>query len=310
MLHIDDRMIEDAVTAQAAQEVLHAAFLDFGRGSAAMQRRVRTEAGGVKLSTLGAVIPGQGVAGAKVYTTIKGQFQFVILLFSAADGRPLATCDAGALTRKRTAACTVLAAGALASPRSSMLGLFGAGTQGVEHAAQLSARFALEAILVNDPYAPPEVLERIGQRCGVPARMAAPAEIAAQADIVVTASRSTTPLFAGRALRAGAFVGAIGSSLPHTRELDDEALRRARAVVVEWREQTLSEAGDLVLAAPDTGLDAKVVELADVLAGRTAVRQADEDIVIYKSVGVGLEDVALAGYAYRRLAAERGWPAP
>ncbi|CPK53245.1 ornithine cyclodeaminase [Bordetella pertussis] len=80
--------------------------------------------------------------------------------------------------------------------------------------------------------------------------------------------------------------------------------------MVEWREQTLSEAGDLVLAAPDTGLDAKVVELADVLAGRAAARQADEDIVIYKSVGVGLEDVALAGYAYRRLAAQRGWPAP
>ncbi|CFP17033.1 ornithine cyclodeaminase [Bordetella pertussis] len=59
-----------------------------------------------------------------------------------------------------------------------------------------------------------------------------------------------------------------------------------------------------------TGLDAKVVELADVLAGRAAARQADEDIVIYKSVGVGLEDVALAGYAYRRLAAQRGWPAP
>ncbi|WP_050836104.1 ornithine cyclodeaminase, partial [Bordetella pertussis] len=205
---------------------------------------------------------------------------------------------------------TVLAAGALARPRSSVLGLFGAGTQGAEHAAQLSARFALEAILVHDPYASPEILERIGRRCGVPARMAAPADIAAQADIVVTATRSTTPLFAGQALRAGAFVGAIGSSLPHTRELDDEALRRARAVVVEWREQTLSEAGDLVLAAPDTGLDAKVVELADVLAGRAAARQADEDIVIYKSVGVGLEDVALAGYAYRRLAAQRGWPAP
>lgn len=210
MLHIDDAMIEDAVTPQAAQEVLHAAFLDFGRGSAAMQRRVRTEAGGVKLSTLGAVIPGQGVAGAKVYTTIKGQFQFVILLFSAADGRPLATCDAGTLTRKRTAACTVLAAGALARPRSSVLGLFGAGTQGAEHAAQLSARFALEAILVHDPYASPEILERIGRRCGVPARMAAPADIAAQADIVVTATRSTTPLFAGQALRAGAFVGRSG----------------------------------------------------------------------------------------------------
>ncbi|HEY9222825.1 MAG TPA: ornithine cyclodeaminase family protein, partial [Variovorax sp.] len=114
MQHISDAMIDALVTPADAQAVLRDAFVHFDEGTAAMQERIRTEAGGVKLSTLGAVIPGQGVAGAKVYTTIKGQFSFVILLFSTEDGRPLASFDAGAITRLRTAACSVLAARHLA----------------------------------------------------------------------------------------------------------------------------------------------------------------------------------------------------
>src|SRR5690606_1112083 len=153
MLHISDEMVNAVVTAPDAQEVLLAAFLGYADGRAAMQKRIRTEADGVKLSTLGAVIPGQEVAGAKVYTTINGQFSFVILLFSARDGRPLATFDAAALTRIRTAACTVLLAKKLARRSTTTMGLFGAGVQGFEHAIQLTREFGLKRILVCDPYA-------------------------------------------------------------------------------------------------------------------------------------------------------------
>ncbi|OZI47364.1 ornithine cyclodeaminase [Bordetella genomosp. 5] len=309
MKHLSDAMIEAVLTPEDAQATLADAFGAFGKGEAAMQRRVRTDAAGVKLSTLGAVIPGQGVVGAKVYTTIAGQFEFVILLFSARDGRPLATLDAAALTRRRTAACTVLAAGKLAPAAPRVLGLFGAGTQGREHVAQLCARFAFEQVLVNDPHAPAGLADTLARQCGVPVALAEPRALAAQADVLVTASRATTPLFAGDALKAGAFVAAIGSSLPTTRELDDRALMRARAIVVEWREQTLTEAGDLVLADPRCGVADKLVQLDAVLAG-AAVRQSPEDIVIYKSVGVGLEDIALAGLAYRRAAEREGWPLP
>lgn len=306
MLHITDDMIDAAVTAQAAQTVLRQAFESFGNGQAAMQRRERTDAAGVKLSTLGAVIPEQGVVGAKVYTTIKGQFNFVILLFSARDGRPLATMAAGALTRKRTAACTVLAATCLGPKNAQVLGLFGAGTQGREHAAQLSRAFSLKQILVNDPYAPPDLVDTLSQACQVPVALADAEHVVSQADLLITASRSTTPLFSGAQIKPGAFVGAIGSSLPHTRELDDAALQRARHVVVEWRAQSLTEAGDLVMAGPGVLPDEKIVELADVLLGRAGQRQHATDINIYKSVGVGLEDIALAGHAYQVIAQQQG----
>ncbi|MCO4888383.1 ornithine cyclodeaminase family protein [Cupriavidus sp. WGtm5] len=304
MQHITDAMIDAHVTPEAALAVMASAFSSFGRGDAAMQARIRTEAGGVKLSTLGAVIPQQGVAGAKVYTTINGQFSFVILIFSSEDGRPLASLDAGAITRLRTAACTTLAAQRLARAGARTLALFGAGTQGAQHARQLSATLGLGRILVSDPHADAGMPQRLSAQCGIPVVLAEPDAAVAEADIIVTASRATTPLFAGAAIRPGAFVAAIGSSLPHTRELDDTALRRAAAVVVEWRPQSTREAGDIVLAGPGALPPEKIVELADVVTGKVSPRQRDDDIVIYKSVGVGLEDVALAGYAWSRIAVE------
>ncbi|QHI98592.1 ornithine cyclodeaminase family protein [Xylophilus rhododendri] len=303
MQHITDTMIDAAVSPADAQHVLQDALERLGRGEAAMQERIRTEAGGVKLSTLGAVIPGQHVAGAKVYTTIAGQFNFVILLFSTETGAPLASFDAGAITRLRTAACSVIAARHLARPASRRLGLLGCGVQGQAHAVQMAAAYPLERIRVFDPHVAPATLAALQQRCGVAIEHAATADAAIEeADIVVTASRATEPLFAGSALPEGCFVAAIGSSLPHTRELDDTALRRASLIAIEWKQQTLREAGDLVRAAPDALLpEGKIVELADLVCGKVPGRQRDSDITLYKSVGIGLQDVALAGLAYSRI---------
>ncbi|WP_064573996.1 ornithine cyclodeaminase family protein [Cupriavidus gilardii] len=303
MQHITDEMVDRHVAPDDVQRIMLDAFRSFGQGRAAMQQRIRTEAGGVKLSTLGAVIPDQGVAGAKVYTTIDGQFSFVILLFSTEDGRPLASFDAGAITRLRTAACTVVAARHLARPDARTLALFGAGTQGAAHARQLSAALPLERILLCDPYAPADLPERLSRSCGIPVLVTENEAAVREADIVVTASRSTTPLFSGESIKPGAFVAAIGSSLPHTRELDDVALSRASAVVVEWKPQSTREAGDIVMAGQGVLPESKLIELADVVLERAQPRRSDDDIVIYKSVGVGLEDVALAGLAWQRVQA-------
>lgn len=301
MQHITDAIVDATITPEDAQVVLQDAFERFGRSEAAMQERVRTEAQGIKLSTLGAVIPGQQVAGAKVYTTIQGQFTFVILLFSTEDGRALASFDAGAITRLRTAACSVIAARRLARADAKRLALFGAGVQGRMHAVQMAGAFALEEIRVFDPYAPVDLVPQLEAACGTAVRLATPEEAVAGADIVVTASRSTTPLFGGDQLAPGSFVAAIGSSLPHTRELDDRALERASCIAVEWRPQTLREAGDLVLAAPGLVRDDQLVELGELLTGVHPGRRHADEITLYKSVGVGLEDIALAGLVWKRL---------
>jgi ornithine cyclodeaminase len=302
MLHITDSMLDAAVGPADAQQALLEALRSFGSGRGAMQERIRTEAGGVKISTMGAVLPDQGFAGAKVYTTIKGRFDFVILLFSAQDGRPLASLEANAITRLRTAACSVIAARHLARPDARRLAVFGAGVQGRAHAQQFSRAFDLQEIRVVDPYAPADAAAQLEAECGVRVRMTDAATAMADADIVVTASRSTTPLFDGAALAPGTFVAAIGSSLPHTRELDDTALRRASRIVLDWAPQTLREAGDLQQAAPGCLAPEKMADLADLVCGSKRGRTRADEITIYKAVGVGLQDVALAGLAYRRLA--------
>ena len=302
MLHITDDMVAEAVGASDAEAVLTDAFRLFGVGAAAMQERIRTEAEGIKLSTLGAVIPGQDVVGAKVYSTIAGQFSFALVLFSATDGRLLATLEANAITRLRTAACSVIAARYLARPDAKRLAIFGAGVQGNAHAAQLSATFSIEEILLCSRRGDPALADEIAAEAGRPARLVTAEEAVASADIIVTASRSTGPLFSGDGLRPGTFVAAVGSSLPTTRELDDAALARMSVVAVEWRTQSLREAGDLVLADPAVLPPQKIVELGELVTGARQGRSDATEITLYKSVGVGLEDIAVAGLAYRRIA--------
>lgn len=300
MLHLTDSQLHMLLDAPAVQEVLEQAFIEFGQGQAAQQRRVRTQVGDTRLSTLGAVIPGQQVAGAKIYTTVHGKFNFVIVLFDARSGQTLATLDAGAITQWRTAACSVLAAQRGADPQSHTLGVLGLGAQGTAHVQQFCQAFDLRRVLVWSPNVDQERCRKLELDCGVPVLVMRPEEIAVQADILVTASRSREPLFDGRTLKPGCFVAAVGSSLPTARELDDVCLQRAGKIIVEWGEQTLLEAGDLIQAAADCSIQGKVCELSDWLQLDRGQGYDVQGICVYKSVGVAIEDIAVAGLAYRR----------
>lgn len=282
MKHLTDADVERALAGADIEGALRSAFIDLALGRAAQQARMRTEAGGVKLSTLGAVVPSQGVVGAKVYTTIAGRFDFVIVLFSTHDGRPIATLEANAITRRRTAAVSLLAARAAAPHVVSSIVVFGTGVQAQAHADAFSKAF------------PQARLRMIGR-----ARMGEARAALAEAQVVVTATRAAEPLFDGAWLAPGTFVAAVGSSRPDARELDDTAFARAAGVIVEWKAQAFAEAGDLLELAPRVRDKLQVLELGDVLAGHAPGRRAREDIVIFKSVGVGIEDVTVAGLACR-----------
>jgi len=251
------------------------------------------------------VVPDQDVAGAKVYTTIDGAFTFAIVLFSTKTGALLATFDANAITRLRTAASSVIAARHLARPESRTLAVFGVGVQGWAHAEQFAEAFPIARILLVSQRNQPEIAAAVEAKTGVPTALATPAEALAAADIVVTASRSKTPLFRGEDIRPGTFIAAVGSSLSTSRELDDTALARAAAIAIEWREQSLKEAGELVQAAPGIVDPAKIVELGELVSDKVPGRTSSDAITLYKSVGVGIEDIAVAGLAWRRIAHHR-----
>jgi ornithine cyclodeaminase len=303
MIHLTDDQIDRALGGADVTGTLERAFAALATGEAALQERIRTEAGPVKLSTMGGVWPGEGYVGAKIYTTIAGRFDFVIVLFSAETGRPLATLEANALTRWRTAAVSALAARHGANPGASRLALFGTGVQAFAHARAFASEFDLEDVRVVSRAGGEAFAARLKAELGLAARPADAKAALSGADLVVTTTRSPTPLFAGGIVEPGAFVAAVGSSKPDTREIDDALIARASAVVVEWKAQALREAGDLVLADPALLAKVPVLELGAVVAGNAAARRDPADIVIFKSVGVGLEDVAVAGLAWRRATA-------
>jgi ornithine cyclodeaminase len=301
------RLVSDAeVRANAdpdeAEAAIERAFRAHGDGTAALQGRQRIVAGPTKLSTMAAILPEDGIAGAKVYTTIGGQFRFLMLLFDAVSGEPLACMAADAFTELRTAAVTTVVARALADPRSQVLAVFGTGVQARSHVRALARRFPIVEIRVVSRGDASDFCAAAQAATGLPVVQADAETAIAGAHLIVTATRAKTPLFDGHGLSPGAFVAAVGSTLPDAAELDATTFLRAASVVVEWAPQALAEAGDLLLAVSAGAFDRKrVVEVAAALADPALARPDADSIVVFKSVGIALEDVAVAGAVWRRL---------
>ncbi|WP_269531515.1 ornithine cyclodeaminase family protein [Chitinimonas sp. BJYL2] len=304
------RLITDADVARVlnlpdAIAALHAAFTQFGEGAGAVLARNRATAShagaSVTISAMGAALPASDVVGTKVYPTVNGQFEFVINLFSAATGAPLATLAANELTRQRTAATTAVAARALVRPAAQVLAIFGAGTQARAHAEALLLVHPFSRVLVCARSGGEAFAAELQARTGVPVNAVSAATAASTADVIVTCTRASEPLFEGGLVKPGTLVCAVGSSKPVARELDDTLLSQAGRIVVEWLPAAQSEAGEFVRAGAGVIDPAKVVELGTLLA-QPAVAD-DQAIVVYKSVGIGLEDIALAKLVYDRLQA-------
>lgn len=298
MRHFSDRELEGSIGVGEAREVIERAFRDFACGRAAMQGRIRTEAGKTKLSTMGAVLPGEGFAGAKAYTTINGQFTFVILLFAADDGHVLATFDASVLTKLRTAAVSALAAKHLARADSKTLAVFGTGVQALAHVPALADVLPIESVHVVSRGDASAFVASIERMCKLETKQASAEAALAHADVIVTATRSSQPLFDGAAVPPGAFIAAVGATRPEVRELDAATITRCGSIAVEWKEQARLEAGDLIQAKVDWS---RVAELGDIVAGKAPGRSSPDEIMLFKSVGVGIEDIAIAGLAYKKL---------
>lgn len=301
---ITDADVAQLVTMREAIFAMTAAFEQFGNGAGSIAPRVRASAehnGATStISMLGAALPAAGVLGAKVYATVGGRFNFAILLFSARTGEALAAIEANEITRLRTAAATSVALKHLARRDAALLAIFGTGVQARAHAEALLLTHPFQEVWVTSGSDAAGLAHFIETEFGVPARAADAESASRAADVIVTCTRSTEPLFDGDWVKPGAFVAAIGASKPSARELDDTLLARADLIVVEWLPAAQSEAGEFVRAAPGTIDPQRVVELGKLLVHGTPYTRRQQDIVIYKSVGVGLEDVALANLVWQR----------
>jgi ornithine cyclodeaminase len=302
---ITDAEVAEVITMRDAVAAMAAAFEQFGNGAGSIAPRVRAAAEhdgrATAIATMGAALPAAGVVGAKVYATVNGQFNFVIVLFSSLTGEALATIEANEITKYRTAAASAVALQRLAARNAATLAIFGTGVQARAHAEAFLLSHPFERVLVAGRAAAPEFANWVQTEFGVAATAVDAATAASGGDVICTATRAAEPLFDGALVRPGAFVAAVGSSKPAARELDDTLLARADLIVVEWLPAAQGEAGEFVRAAPGTIDPARVTELGKLLVKGTAFDRRPHDVIVYKSVGIGLEDVALANLVFERV---------
>jgi ornithine cyclodeaminase/alanine dehydrogenase-like protein (mu-crystallin family) len=223
-----------------------------------------------------------------------------VLLSDGETGQPRALLDASAVTAVRTAAVSAVATRALARDDAKELAILGAGVQARSHLEALPHVRGFERVRIWSRT--PEHARAVAAESELPAEVTESTEAAVSgADVVVTVTSSREPVVERSWLAPGAHVNAVGSSVPTARELDDATMTEA-ALFCDARESLFNEAGDYLLA----GLSEESIraELGEVLTGSAEGRRDDEELTVFKSLGLGVEDLAAAEHVYERARTE------
>ena len=211
----------------------------------------------------------------------------LIVLFRPETGEPLVVMDGRLITEMRTAAASAVATQRLARPEASVLGILGSGVQAKSHLEALRHVRTFNEVRVWSPRNASAFAKDHNVRATATAE-----EAVRGADVVVVATSATTPVLQGRWLSPGSHVNAVGATRPDWRELDDDLVSRAR-VYVDSREAAMKESGDVIAAREVVG------EVGEVVAGTKPGRSDAQEITLFKSCGVAVEDMASAALVYR-----------
>lgn len=304
-LFLDEKCVVGLVGMDDALEAIEQVFAAVGRGTVANVPRIRAPLKDGTLRITAAVLNDIGYYGVKVSSTtiFESAAGRVFSLYKAGTGELAAIVQVFALGALRTGAASGIATKYMARPEASVLGIIGTGRQ---------ARTQAEAICKVRPIREIRVFSRSPENrarfcddlAATGARIVAvdgAEQVVRGADVISTATTATAPVLLGGWLAPGAHVNAIGANYEYRRELDSEAVARAAVIATDDREQVRYEATDLAAPVADgvIGWD-RVTSLGDIVAGNIPGRTTDEDITLFKSLGVAFEDVALAARAYEK----------
>ncbi len=230
--------------------------------------------------------------------------QGLVLLFECEHGSPVAAVDASAITAIRTAAVSAVATRALAKEDAGDLAILGSGVQAASHLEAMRGVRCLRRIRVwsRNLESARHFAER--EESGEGPRIeavGAAREAVLGADLICTATAAKDPVLEGEWLSPGAHVNAVGACFATARELDTAAVVHSR-LYVDRRESALNEAGDFLIARQDgaIGEDHIVGEIGDVLLGLAPARGSAEEITLFKSLGLAVEDLAAAHHVWRK----------
>jgi len=305
-LFLTEADVQALLPMERALECVEASLQAQAAGRAANRARERIILPQCSLHYMAAALPDDQWLGMKIYTVAHGDLRFMVLLFDAESGRLLALMQADHLGRLRTGAASGVATKYMARRDASRVGMIGTGRQARTQLEAVAKVRKLTAAKVfgRDEQRRREFCQEMSARLRLAVEPAASAEEAVRfGEIVITASSARQPAVLGSWLEPGTHVNAIGANMADRRELDDTVLTRAAVIAVDSREQARIEAGDLIqgLSAAHAGRGWEgVVELHSIVAGASPGRRAEQDITLFKSVGIALWDVAVAGYIYRQ----------
>jgi len=301
-LYLTEDEVAGLLSPADALEAVEGSFRRLAAGEVENAPRRRTRWEGGFLAVMWAVDQKLGLAGLKSYAAGHEGASFVVLLFDLEGTKPVAVIEADKLGQLRTGAASGVAARHLARAGASSLGVIGCGWQARSQVACI--REALPGIDRVVAYCRTE--ERLREFCRETGAEAGESNSdAAAQDVVVTVTTSRDPVLRGEWLRPGALVCAVGANDPRRRELDNVVLERAAFVCCDSVENSKRESGDLIEPVEAGVLDwLEVHELQEVVAGQLPGRQADEDIVVFKSNGLAAWDVAIGSVALERARAE------
>jgi alanine dehydrogenase len=281
---------------------MESALVAFSSGKIDQPVRTAMEIGGRSFFALmPAFDKERAILGAKLVTVVPGNFAkglhthlAAISLFDPETGELIAVMDGRYITELRTAAVSAVSVRHLARADAAVLAILGSGVQAHSHIRALPLVREFREIRAWSPT--PEHLRAL------PAIAARSAEDAVRgADVVVIATNAVTPVIESRWVSPGTHVIAIGACRPSQREIDPALTARAR-FIVDSKAAAFQESGDVIQAIREGYFtpDHVQAELGEIVCGKTPGRESADQITVFKSLGLAIEDVVAAGLAYRR----------
>jgi alanine dehydrogenase len=309
-LLLSEADVQQILTMPMALAAVEDSFRRLADGSALLHSRQRLHIPGKSYLHYMAAADGTGnYMGMKIYTSAKVGLRFLVPLFRVDSGELLALIEADYLGQIRTGAASGLATKLLARADASKIGIIGTGLQSRTqlHALALVRTITGVRAFSRTPEHREGFAKEMTERLGSPVVPVASAQEAVRgADIVVTATNSTEPVLDGSWLTPGMHINAIGANFPQKHELDGTAVRRCDIIAADSREQSKIEAGDLIqMYGDDKRRWDNVTELSEIVAGKVPGRSNPEQITLFKSNGIAIEDIVVAGRIYE-IAKERG----
>jgi len=313
VLFVNEPNVHQLLTMKDCIALMRDALISLSNGDVVLPLRskVRLPDGSGVLGLMPGYLGNPQSFGLKVVTVMPGNHgtpydshQGVVMLFGVEHGEPLAIIDATSITAIRTAAASAAATDALANANAGDLALIGSGAQARTHLSAMKSVRTLRRVRVwSRTRANAERFAREeSDHSEVAIEVSASAADALSgADLVCTTTASREPVLRGEWLSPGVHVNAVGACFSTSRELDTEAVQRAR-FFTDCRESCLNEAGDFLIPCEEGAIGSGHLlgELGDVFLGKVDGRVDRDDITIFESLGVAIEDLASAHFIHSR----------